>query len=420
MSRRDGLLGAVILALALLVGGSAWLRDEPPGAQVQDWQQQVQAATGESRAYLFLNGIDAPFDEQPEALGKARLQHYERWYAGRGVTDSDYSGPTVASLSLPEGRLFCRIEALGCFDSLLAQADLGSRIAPDWFALQRRYWDFLNMDDYRTLTSVSVAEPVPRLTYVYAGQQVLNLLMLQMARDGQGDVAQGGLREELRLLRQQLARADNLVLKMLLGVLVNRNLEWQVRLYRQGLIPRPSVPKPFSADERSLLKPMQREFYGIAQMYAQLPDSVSGREYLGLQLFFRPQMTINASLAPYARAVQLSQLELEAFAAAMQEPALGPASVGGIRNRAGNILLAVAGPDMRRYAGRLHDLEAKRRLLAVVVSLPPGPFDAEQLAKMPDARNPYHPTQLAEPDGRGQLCFDGPHEAGFNGRCMPL
>lgn len=420
MSRRDGLLGAVILALALLVGGSAWLRDEPPGAQVQDWQQQVQAATGESRAYLFLNGIDAPFDEQPEALGKARLQHYERWYAGRGVTDSDYSGPTVASLSLPEGRLFCRIEALGCFDSLLAQADLGSRIAPDWFALQRRYWDFLNMDDYRTLTSVSVAEPVPRLTYVYAGQQVLNLLMLQMARDGQGDVAQGGLREELRLLRQQLARADNLVLKMLLGVLVNRNLEWQVRLYRQGLIPRPSVPKPFSADERSLLKPMQREFYGIAQMYAQLPDSVSGREYLGLQLFFRPQMTTNASLAPYARAVQLSQLEPEAFAAAMQEPAPGPASVGGIRNRAGNILLTVAGPDMRRYAGRLHDLEAKRRLLAVVVSLPPGPFDAEQLAKMPDARNPYHPTQLAEPDGRGQLCFDGPHEAGFNGRCMPL
>lgn len=420
MSRRDGLLGAVILALALLVGGSAWLRDEPLGTQVQDWQQQVQAATGESRAYLFLNGIDAPFDEQPEALGKARLQHYERWYAGRGVTDSDYSGPTVASLSLPEGRLFCRIEALGCFDSLLAQADLGSRIAPDWFALQRRYWDFLNMDDYRTLTSVSVAEPVPRLTYVYAGQQVLNLLMLQMARDGQGDVAQGGLREELRLLRQQLARADNLVLKMLLGVLVNRNLEWQVRLYRQGLIPRPSVPKPFSVDERSLLKPMQREFYGIAQMYAQLPESVSGREYLGLQLFFRPQMTINASLAPYARAVQLSQLELEAFAAAMQEPALGPASVGGIRNRAGNILLAVAGPDMRRYAGRLHDLEAKRRLLAVVVSLPPGPFDAEQLANMPDARNPYHPTQLAEPDGRGQLCFDGPHEAGFNGRCMPL
>lgn len=420
MSRRDGLLGAVILALALLVGGSAWLRDEPLGTQVQDWQQQVQAATGESRAYLFLNGIDAPFDEQPEALGKARLQHYERWYAGRGVTDSDYSGPTVASLSLPEGRLFCRIEALGCFDSLLAQADLGSRIAPDWFALQRRYWDFLNMDDYRTLTSVSVAEPVPRLTYVYAGQQVLNLLMLQMARDGQGDVAQGGLREELRLLRQQLARADNLVLKMLLGVLVNRNLEWQVRLYRQGLIPRPSVPKPFSADERSLLKPMQREFYGIAQMYAQLPDSVSGREYLGLQLFFRPQMTINASLAPYARAVQLSQLEPEAFAAAMQEPVPGPASVGGIRNRAGNILLTVAGPDMRRYAGRLHDLEAKRRLLAVVVSLPPGPFDAEQLANMPDARNPYHPTQLAEPDGRGQLCFDGPHEAGFNGRCMPL
>lgn len=408
------------LSVLLLVGGYAWLRDEPPGTQVQDWQQQVQAATGESRAYLFLNGIDAPFDEQPEALGADRLQHYERWHAGRGVTDSDYSGPSVASLPLPEGRLFCRIEAPGCFDRLLEQADLGSRIAPDWFALQRRYWDFLNMDDYRTLTSVSLAEPLPRLTYVYAGQRVHDLLMLQMARDGQSDVAQGGLREELRLLRQQLVRADNLVLKMLLGRLISDNLEWQVRLYRHGLIPRPSVPEPFSAAERSLLKPMQREFYGIAQMYAQLPDSVSGREYLGLLLFFRPQMTINASLTPYVRAVELSQLEPHAFAAALQEPAPGPASVGGMRNRAGNILLAIAGPDMRLYAGRLHDLEAKRRLLAAVVTLPPGPFDAEQLANIPDAHNPYHPTQLAEPDGRGQLCFDGPHEAGFNGRCMPL
>ena len=420
MNRRTGLLGGVILVLALLVAGSAWLRDEPLGAQVLNWQQQVQAATGESRAYLYLSGIDAPFDEQPEVLGEARLQHYERWHAGRAVTDSDYSAPAVASLPFPEGRLFCRIEAPDCFEGLLTQADLGSHIASDWFVLQRRYWDFLNMGDYRTLTSVSLAEPVPRLTYVYAGQRVFDLLMLQMARDGQGDAAQRGLHEELRLLRQQLVRADNLVLKMLLGRLISDNLEWQARLYRQGLIPRPSVPRPFSMDERSLLRPMQREFYGIAQMYAQLPDSVSGREYLGLQLFFRPQMTINASLAPYARAVELSQLEPEAFAAALQEPAPGPASVGGIRNRAGNILLAIAGPDMRLYAGRLQDLEAKRRLLAVVVSLPAGPFAAERLADMPEARNPYHPTQLAEPDGRGQLCFDGPHEAGFNGRCMPL
>lgn len=65
MNRLTGLLGGVILVLALLVAGSAWLRDEPLGAQVLDWQRQVQAATGESRAYLYLSGIDAPFDEQP-------------------------------------------------------------------------------------------------------------------------------------------------------------------------------------------------------------------------------------------------------------------------------------------------------------------------------------------------------------------
>ncbi|MBH3342044.1 hypothetical protein I5L51_23300 [Pseudomonas mendocina] len=420
MSRRAGLLGVVILVLALLVGGSAWLRDEPLSAQVQDWQQQVQAATGESHAYLYLSGLDAPVDQQPEALGVMRLQHYQSWHAGRGVTEGEYAAPAVATLAVPEGRSFCQIETPGCFETLLAQASQLPAITAEQNVLLERYRHFLGLDDYRTLTSVSLAEPVPRLTYVYRGQQVYDLFVLHLAADGQGDVALAGLRWELSRLRQQLVQADNLVLKMLLGVLVNRNLEWQVRLYRQGLTPRPEIPAPFSAAERSLLRPMQREFFGIAQMYAQLPDSVSGREYLGLKLFFRPQMTINASLAPYARAAELSQLEPQAFAAALQEPAPGPTSVGGMRNRAGNILLAIAGPDMRLYAGRLQDLEAKRRLLAVAVSLPAGAFAAERLTDMPDARNPYYPTRLAELDERGQLCFDGPHESGFNGRCMPL
>ena len=418
--RRAALFGGLILVVTLLAVGSAWLRDEPLDAEVQDWQRQVPAAAGESRAYLYLSGLDAPVDQQPEALGTVRLQQYESWYAGHGVTDGAYVAPTTATLPVPQGQLFCQIETPGCFDSLLAQADQLSALSVEQKVLRERYRQFLGMDDYRTLTSVSIAEPVPQLTYVYKGQQLFDLFVLQMALEGRGDAAQAGLQEELGLLRQQLVRADNLVLKMLLGVLVSRNLEWQVRLYRHGLTPRPEVPARFGEDERSLLRPMQREFFGIAQMYAQLPGNATGSEYLSLLLFFREQMTINASLAPYARAAELSQLPPEAFAAALQEPAPEPPAVGGVRNRVGNILLAIAGPDMRLYAGRLQDLEAKRRLLAVLVSLPLGRLDAERLASLPDARNPYYPTRLAKPDGRGQLCFDGPHEAAFNGRCMPL
>ncbi|MDH1263784.1 hypothetical protein [Pseudomonas sp. GD03944] len=406
--------------LVLVVAGSAWVRDEPLSAEVQHWQQQVQAATGESHAYLYLSGLDAPFDQQPEALGAARLQDYEHWFAGRGVTDADYTAPTIDRLPVPEGPLFCQIETPGCFEKLLAQASQLADINVAQSALRERYMHFLDLDDYRTLTSVSIAEPVPRLTYMYKGQQLFDLFVLQLAHDGQGNLARAGLHWELSQLREQLIRADNLVLKMLLGVLVNRNLEWQVRLYRNGLIPPPVMPPPFSEEERSLLKPMQREFFGIAQMYAQLQDSVSGTEYLNLLLWFRPQMTINASLAPYAQAAALSRLEPQAFAAALDEAVATPPAVGGLRNRAGNILLAVAGPDMRLYAGRLQDLEAKRRLLAVLVQLPQGALDEQRLARLPEARNPYYPTRSAKHDGQGQLCFDGPQEAAFNGRCMPL
>lgn len=417
---RAGLIGAVVVVPMLLAGASAWLRDEPPSTEVQQWQQQVQATTGESRAYLHLSGLDAPVDQQPEVLGAARLQDYERWYVGRGVTDSDYAAPRGATMAVPEGPMFCQIETPGCFEKLLAQPEQLRDKSVEQSVLRERYMRFLDLDDYRTLTSVSIAEPVPRLTYMYRGQQVFNLFLLQLALDGSGNLAWASLHWELNGLREQLVRADNLVLKMLLGVLINRNLEWQVRLYRHGLIKPPQVPAPFSEAERSLLKPMQREFYGIAQMYAQLPDSVSGKEYLNLLLWFRPQMTINASLAPYAQATELSRLEPQAFAAALDEAKATPRAVGGLRNRAGNILLAVAGPDMRLYAGRLQDLEAKRRLLAVLVQLPAGQLDEQQLASLPEARNPYYPTRLARPDGQGQLCFDGPQEAAFNGRCMPL
>ncbi|MGE8359700.1 hypothetical protein [Pseudomonas sp.] len=416
MKRLIGVAGL----LALVAAGSAWVRDEPLSTEVQQWQQQIQVATGESRAYLYLSGLDAPLDQQPDALGAARLQDYERWFAGRGVTDADYTAPTVDRLPVPEGPLFCQIETPGCFEKLLAQAAQLPDINLAQSILRARYMHFLDLEDYRTLTSVSIAEPVPRLTYMYKGQQLFDLFVLQLALDGQGNLARSGLHWELSQLREQLIRADNLVLKMLLGVLVNRNLEWQVRLYRNGLIPPPVMPSPFSEEERSLLKPMQREFFGIAQMYAQLQDSVSGTEYLNLLLWFRPQMTINASLTPYSQAAALSRLEPQAFAAAMEAPAATPFAVGGLRNRAGNILLAVAGPDMRLYAGRLQDLEAKRRLLAVLVQLPQGALDEQRLARLPEARNPYYPTRSAKPDGQGQLCFDGPQEAAFNGRCMPL
>lgn len=411
---------SALLVLALAVVCWAWLRDAPPSAEVELWQQQVQDAEGESRAYLYLAGLDAPVGQVPEVLGRARLDEYQRWYAGRAVTADDFQAQPVATLAAPQGELFCRIEASGCFEALLAQNSQLPVIDAQYGVLRERYWQFLQLDDYRTLTSISAAEPVPPLAYLYKAQQLFNLHALQRALQGQGAEVQESLQAELGLLRRHLQQADSLVMKMLVAVLVNRNLEWQARLYRQGLTPRPAVPAPFTAAERSLLTPLQREFFGIAQLYAQLSTGASGREYLGLLLEFRPQLTINASLARYRQAAELSRLEADAFAAALHSAVVQIPAAGGLRNRFGNRLLSVGGPDLRLYAGRLQDLEAKRRLLATLIELPLGSLDVVRLATLPQTQNPYYPSRRAEVDGQGQLCFAGPLEDRFNGRCMPL
>lgn len=419
---RGGIIALVFcVPLLLVAGGYAWTRDEPVSAEVSQWQQQVQLATGESRAYLYLSGLDAPVDQQPEALGAMRLQHYERWIESReDVTDVNFVAPVVPVITLPEGELFCSIEAAGCFETLLAQAGELAATDDKHRVLRERYQDLLALSDYRTLTSISLAEPIPPLIVMSKGQQLFNLHVLDLALNGQGAVAQASLQLELAQLRWYLARADNLVLKMLMGSLVSRNLEWQARLYRRGLTTQPAFPAPFNEAERSLLMPMQREFFGIAQMYEHLKDSVSGYERFAQQLFFRPQMTINAALAPYLRGAQLSQLAPDDFAVALDEQPPVQPEAGGLRNSVGNILLRVGTPEMPVYVGRIQDLEAKRRLLVVLATLPPGEFDEGHLQWSPAARNPYYPTRQAKPDGRGQLCFDGPLQAFRNGRCVPL
>lgn len=62
------------LPVLLVVSGYAWMRDEPLSADAQTWLEQAQVDAGQSRAYVFLNGLDADPGQSPEALGAERLQ----------------------------------------------------------------------------------------------------------------------------------------------------------------------------------------------------------------------------------------------------------------------------------------------------------------------------------------------------------
>uniref|UniRef100_A4Y107 Uncharacterized protein n=1 Tax=Ectopseudomonas mendocina (strain ymp) TaxID=399739 RepID=A4Y107_ECTM1 len=404
--RRSVWLAGAFLGLALLAAAGAWLRDEAPTAEVRSWLTQVQGGARQSAAYLYLAGLDAPAEQAPQQLGALRLAAYQDWLTQRAA---DQPPPATRDvLPLPEGDLLCPIETPGCFARLLADGQLQA-FDDAHGLLRQRYEQFLALDDYRTLHGADISAPTLPLAYLLKGQQLFDLHVLHVAQQGDGQAAGQLLATELRGLRQHLRRADNLIVKISLARLVERNLQWQALLYRHGLLPAVGESAPVELAERSLLQPLQHEFAGVAQMFAGLRDDPQADwgERLQLRLWFKPQMTINAALPPYLRVAELSQLEPDAFVEALPHAAPMKPRIGW-RNRVGDILLSIGGPDLRLYAARLQDLEARRRLLLLIGALPPGPLEAAKLEALAGLDNPYFPGQPAVLDEQGRLCFVGP------------
>ncbi len=411
--RLSGLLAWSLPLSAMAFGLFCWLRDEPPTPQVQRWLSKVQERTVPSRAYLFLVGLDAAPRTSPLALGEARLQDYQQ-----GVASA-----TPVSLPLPQGPAFCAIEAAGCFDNLLQnQAQLSSLLA-EQAALLGRYRYFLSLQDFHSSAVPGSAEPRLPLQYLTRGQQVLSLQALQLALNGDGQGAQALLQEDQAGIRQHLARADQLELKLSLATLLNRNLEWLVHLHREGLLPPQQVALvPLSPAERSLRMPLQHEFASHAAFLRDLREQDIPILLEEASLFFeyKPQTTINASFDQYRFAIQLSELspaQLQKHLASRPQPYTG------LRNRIGNSLLGMHGDDFIDGVGQVQDLAGKIRLATLSLSLPAGMVDHAQVAQQAlaaGADNPYVAMQPPYLDEQQRLCFHGPLPDHEGGRCVRL
>ena len=414
---RGGIISLVVcVPLLLVTGGYAWIRDEPFSADAQIWLEQSQVDKRQSRAYVYLNGLDAAARQAPEALGAERLQAYHTWRSSHGPMDEGFTEPQVATLALAQGPLFCAIEKEGCLNTLLSGVS-GWVETDEQRLLRERYWQFLQLDDYRNLLEASIIAPFPPYRYLVNGQQLLTLQLLKAAQAGEGEQVRARLDDELYLLRGQMRRADTLIAKMIMALMVGRNMRWQAVLYRQGLMPTPSSVPAFDEAERSMLRPLQYEFRSVALMLKNQPSSSQNwKEHLFVWWGLRPQMSINASLSFYQPLAELSRLPPAEFAQEIRRLP-NPHWQKSQRNPVGNVLLGVVIPDFRDYAVRVQDLEALRRLLQGVSQLHQSAPIGEQLRTFD---NPYFPGQPARIDERGWLCFAGPLPERDDERCLPL
>ncbi|MEO4049158.1 hypothetical protein AAFN46_18990 [Pseudomonas sp. CAU 1711] len=399
----------VLLGSAVLLGALAglWWLDEPLDPQARAWL--APPAPGDSAAYYQLLGLDAPAGQDPQAVGRQRVQAHRQWRAEHSFSKlmASAAGDRIA---LPGDEL-CVLGEGDCLQQLREDRAVLGELLVRHAELLRRYENLLALQDYRSLSPPSMDEPLANFTSLERANRLRMAQALALAEDGRGAEALALLEQDLRLLRRWLERADQLILKMQLVKLVGRELDSIAALYRAGLVPAPAALAPLSEAERSLEAPMRREFALVGSGLLTLvddPQTAAGAKWL-LRWMYKPHMTVNDSLPDYQRIAAKSRLGTAAFARTLAAPVRSETSLWRrMRNPVGAILGAIAIPDFNKYLARLHDLDAKLTL-----------FNALGQA-VPVADNPYRPGQRAKWDDKRQAyCFNGPLKDEQGVRCLP-
>lgn len=399
-----GLVGLGVLAWS-------WLQDEPLDTRAQAWLEPP-AESAESAAYFQLLGLDAPAGQEPQAVGRQRVQAHRQWR-----TQHDLSEPMAAVASerieLPGAEL-CMLGEGDCVQRLREERAVLAELLVRHGELLRRYETLLALQDYRSLSQPSMDEPLANFTTLDRANRLRAAQALALALDGRGDEALALLQQDVRLLRGWLARADQLILKMILVRQLGKDLDAIAALHRAGLVPSPAAQPALSAAERSLESAMQREFalvgIGLLTLVGnpQLAAEVQVSRWK-LHLMYKPHMTVNDMFPDYQRVAAHSRLDTAAFVRTLTSPPRrAPSLWSRVRNPVGTILGSVAMPDFSKYLARLHDLDAKLALFNALGQ------------SVPEADNPYRPGQPASWNAQRQAyCFTGPLPDEQGVRCLP-
>lgn len=409
------LIGVVAVILLLQI-------DDPLDTEVD---ALIQSATppSSSRAYLYLLGLHAPRGQDPAELGEQR-------FASTKQPDSDDPLPPDSSgstdiLTLPEGDLFCGLSDDGCLYRLFTSSDEVAAVVAQNQILLDRYRTFLSLNDFATLEEASLDELPVAYRHMMHGNRLALLSALQTAANGQSDQAVGELFDMIRALRHKLTTADTLITKALLTALIADNLDALSVLIQQHAFTTAKPLEPLSAAEKSMKKPVAHELRGMYSFYSTLDREADKHDPSGQwphwvrRLFFKPNMSVNASYAHYRNALTLAELvpaEFAEFVDRINNKTVEELPHAWLRNYVGSQLVNIAGPAMTRYVELIFDLDAKITLFNASLS---DPSMKSIAGKLP---NPYFPSDAFayRPSSKDAVCFESVSKAADNAICLAL
>lgn len=356
----------------------------------------------ESDAFLYLFGIYAAPNEDPFEIGKKVLSEHEYIDLDSEYRSSSY--PESKMLANPTGDLFCQTWKDDCIKHLFESDYEIEKIKSDNKVLTQRAEKFWQFNEYSTLTKPSVNELVPPYQYLASAVRIKTLEAIQLHRAGKSEKAIDLLVDQFALSRNAMGNQDTLIGKLVFLMGMSEMLDvLSIFVFSSEKNPNLETMQLLTNEERGFDIVVAREF---AMAYYMLLEADRHPEFFQIggempgwmvRLFYKPNMTINASIPVYREMVELAKLSPKEFAARIGSGAEVRVTSSKIRNYAGNTLLSVP-LDLKKYLARFFDFDAKITLFNSLLG------GREEVS---NATNPYYKDKkpvLAPLEA----CFDGP------------
>jgi hypothetical protein len=428
---------ALLLALIVLL---VWVRQDAPlspeARRALDYQAPDTPVA--ENAFIALVGFDAPAGADFMQAGAARIREAQ---AGKPFQTS------VSSLKLTEDyRYYCvRDRDDKCLEDIRADAANIRRLLADNAELVERYRHAQSLPRYvNTLTS-----DIPNSGFGIDISRLLSAAAVLDIQAGQIDQGLAFIEDELRFQRRILAAREAVLLDQLIALAgIRRQLVLLELLNEQGLLRGQdarlrALLTPLEAPTESFRQVLWREhvfqMQGFAKMFSEsgpedlytLQDLDTGEKteatparklwaYAQYYFLFKPNMSLNLkdelwrdmtailTETPASR-LPARDVRREALARA------GCWKIGPIckhpTNFVGEVLLMIDGPGLEDYLLRIHDVDARIRLLRAqleyqLTTRPANEDPAQTLARLgPETFNPYTGKPFEWDAARGVLRF---------------
>ncbi len=359
------------------------LRDKPPSAAAiefeQAWNNRA-AVDDDSNGYLFLLGFDVAQDQDPRAIGRARVEWSKSVIAAPTDDNFDFPQPSYSvPENLPEKFAelvnLCRDITHSCVIAIVENRALINEWQHHHAWVNDRYRQLITHKEWLELSALDIRLPLPKYADVMQAQRIFFISAFTDNPPSINPEFGKLLHSDLQFWRLVLKNTDSLIGKMIAVSAIKNNFLWANHFLRGDgqLLPTTSHYQAFSEDEISMYRCLIGEWQFAYRSYQSQFDKqlTKTAEKLLMGLAHKKQDTINQMAERLKRLEQQLDVPADQLEAAMlayeqtqQQESAGRSTLDYLTkpyNVVGQILVNIATPMYSNYFARAQNLEAFRR-----------------------------------------------------------